>query len=490
MTAGTLRIRSSRRGIFAAAVVLCGMIAGACSAPLRAEQAPATFGDVLSAKVSAFEKTIGGGARVGVSVVDLASGKATASTREDELFIPASNQKLLSSAFALHALGGDYKFTTELYITPDGDIVVYGDFDPTLGDPELAAEDGKSIYAEMDRWAVAVRKHLGDKPPGKLFVSAGSGGYRPEAWKATQNHLHYQAPAGKLNFHRNCFAATFKIADAKAQAIIVPQSRFIAVKSSVQVGAKQIWSMRPGAGDVELVLRGTIKTASPYPIYVAANDPPMLFARTLAERLVLGGVPFADKIKSMDLTRIDRKGAKPVCTTTTPLARAMKRANKDSLNMAAECFLLRAGDGTWSGSAKIMEKMLTKAFDLSADSLVVSDGSGLSRKNRVSPAAMTKLLAGIAARKDTSVLTDSLARAGIDGTLQKRLSTAPCRGRIIGKTGYILRVSCLSGYVLDKSGKPALAFSIMANDMPGRVAPAKALQDSICAMLVEQVDKK
>ena len=462
----------------------------AVAAPLRAEKAPATFGDLLARKVSAFEKVIGGGTRVGVSVVDLASGKALASTRENELFIPASNQKLLSSAFALHALGGDYKFTTELYITRGGDIVVYGDFDPTLGDPELAAEDGRSIYAEMDRWAVAVRKHLGDKPPGRLFVSGGSKVYRPATWKTSQNHMHYQAPAGKLNFHRNCFAATFKITDAKAQAIIAPQSRFISVRSSVQVGKRHVWSMRPGAGDAELVLRGTIKTASPYPIYVAANDPPMLFARTLAHRLLAGGVPFAGKIKSMDLTKIDRKGAKPVCTTTTPLARAMERANKDSLNMAAECFLLRGGDGTWAGSARVMEKTLAKAFELSADSLVVSDGSGLSRKNRVSPAAMTKLLAGIAGRKDASVLTDSLSRAGIDGTLKKRMTIAPCRGRVIGKTGYILGVSCLSGYVLGKAGRPAMAFSIMANDMPGLVAPAKDLQDSICAMLVAQVDKK
>ena len=462
----------------------------AAAPPLRGEQAPETFGDLVARKVTVFEQTIGGGARVGVSVLDLTSGKVSASARENELFIPASNQKLLSSAFAMHVLGGDYKFTTELYITRGGDIVVYGDFDPTLGDPELAIEDGKSIYAEMDRWVVTVKKHLGDKPPGKLFVSGGSGVYRPDTWKTNQNHLHYQAPAGKLNFHRNCFATTFKITNARAQPVIVPQSRFITVRSSVLVGAKQVWSMRPGDGDAEVILRGTIKTASPYPQYVPVNDPPMLFARTLADRLIVGGVPFAGKIKSMDLTKIDRKGAKPVCTTTTSLARAMKRANKDSLNIAAECFLLRCGDGTWAGSAKVMETTLTKAFGLSVDSIIVSDGSGLSRKNLVSPATMTTLLAGIAVGKHASVLTDSLARAGIDGTLSKRMTTAPCKGRIIGKTGYILGVSCLSGYVLDKTGGPAIAFSIMANDMPGKVAPAKDLQESICAMLVEQVDKK
>jgi len=479
-------MRSPRRS----AIVLVLCLTAVSVSPLMAQDAPTTFGDLIAQTASSFERTVGRGARVGVSIVDLASGSAIASARENELFIPASNQKLLSSAFAMHALGGDYKFTTELYITRSGDMVVYGDYDPTLGDPELASADGKSIYAELDRWAGEVKKHFGDRQPGRLFVSGGAGVYRPDTWKANQNHMHYQAPLGKLNFHRNCFAATFKIIDFQARPIIAPKSRFIAVRSSVKVGAKQVWSMRPDSGDSELILRGTIKTASPYPQYVPANHPPMLFARTLADRLVLGGVPFTGWIKSMDLSKVDRKDAKPVCTITTPLSRAMKRANKDSLNMAAECFLLRCGDGTWAGSARVMEKTLAKAFGLAENSLVVSDGSGLSRKNLVSPATMTKLLTGIARGKNAATFTGSLARAGMDGTLRKRMTGRPCRGRVIAKTGYIMGVSCLSGYVLDKSGKPAIAFSVMANDMPGRVAPAKDLQDSICAMLVGLIDAR
>ena len=488
-----MSIWSRRIRLLAGAAILALMVSS--PATLAAQEAPATpespatLADVITQRTAAFELSVGKGARLGVSVLDLTSGELLASARKDELFMPASNQKLLASAFAMHTLGGDYQFKTELYVTRSGDLVVYGDFDPTLGDPELAKEDGKSIYAEMDRWAAIVKKHLGDKPPGRLFVSGGSGIYRPRSWKTHQNHLHYQAPAARLNFHRNCFAATFKITNGVPRAIITPQTRFIAVKGAVKLGARQLWSMRPGANDAELAVRGTIKTASPYPQYVAAHHPPLLFARTLAERLIAGGVPFDGLIKSMDLSRIDRKGAKPVCTTTTPLARAMKRANKDSLNIAAECFLLRCGDGTWPGSAAVMEQALTKAYGLNADSLVVSDGSGLSRKNLVSPATMTKLLAGVAAQKHASVLIDSLARAGIDGTLSRRMSAA-CKGRIIGKTGYILKVSCLSGYVLNKSGKPALAFSIMANDMPGRVAPAKSFQDAVCAILVDHVDAK
>jgi len=489
MTAGLWSILSRRNALIILLAVWLGTAPGPALGQDNPKPQTETLGQAIAGKAAAFELAIGKGARMGVSVTDLASGQTLASVRPDELFIPASNQKLLVSAFAIHMLGGDYEFTTELYVTRAGDLVVYGDFDPTLGDPELAKEDGKSIYAEMDRWVAVVKEHLGDKPAGRLFVSGGSGVYRPTSWKTNQNHLHYQAPAAKLNFHRNCFSATFRIDQGVPKAIITPQTRFISIVGSVRLGGKQVWSMRPGEGDSQLALRGTIRTASPYPVYAAAHHPPMLFARTLAERLNVGGVPFNGLIKSMDLSRIDRKGARPICTTSTPLARAMKRANKDSLNIAAECFLLRGGDGSWPRSAAIMEKTLTRVFELPPDSLVVSDGSGLSRKNRVSPAAMTKLLSGMAGLKSASVLTDSLARAGIDGTLKKRM-TAACKGRIIGKTGYILRVSCLSGYVLDKSGKPALAFSIMANDMPGRVAPAKAFQDEICAMLVAQVDSK
>ena len=153
MTAGTLSIRAGGMRFWARALVLIATVSAPAS--LTAQQAPVTLGDLIAQKTAAFEQTIGKGARIGVSVVDLASGAALASARPNELFIPASNQKLLTSAFAMHTLGGDYQFNTELYITRSGDLVVYGDYDPTLADSELAADEGKSIYAEMDRWTAA-----------------------------------------------------------------------------------------------------------------------------------------------------------------------------------------------------------------------------------------------------------------------------------------------------------------------------------------------
>jgi D-alanyl-D-alanine carboxypeptidase len=59
---------------------------------------------------------------------------------------------------------------------------------------------------------------------------------------------------------------------------------------------------------------------------------------------------------------------------------------------------------------------------------------------------------------------------------------------VAAKTGYIRGVSCLSGYVLDKASRPAIAFSMLVNDMPGRIATAKDLQDELCAVLIDASD--
>ena len=91
-------------------------------------------------------------------------------------------------------------------------------------------------------------------------------------------------------------------------------------------------------------------------------------------------------------------------------------------------------------------------------------------------------------RKDGRVFLASLPASGIDGTLRRRMKAPPYRGRIRAKTGYITGVSCLSGYVLDDSGKEVLAFSILVNRVrAGNGWRAKQMQDRICRLLVDSV---
>ena len=458
-------------------------------APVRAGGQPLPVQAVVAEKVRAFEKATG--ARVGVSAIDLAAGKRAVAMRDRELLIPASNQKLLTGAFALVRLGGDYRFATGVFLTHDADLLVFGGFDPTLGDPVLARADRKSIYAELDRWAGAIAKTTRGGTAGDILVTVAGGAnlFRHPDWPASRNHVRYQAPAARLNFHNNCFGATFTVSDGRITPAVAPASRFIAVHSSLRVG-KGYWSLTSARDDSAVWLRGKVAGTTRVPVYAAANNPPMLTGRVLAGRLMRAGVAFSGRVRAVDPAGIDWRRARLICRTTTPLAKVMRRANKYSLNMASECMLLRAGDGTWSGGARAMTAALSKAFDLPQGAMVARDGSGLSRKNRVSPRAMARLLAGVARRKDASVLVDSLPRGGIDGTLARRMRGAAVRGRIAAKTGYIAGVSCLSGYVLGGDGRPRMAFSIMVNRMPGRVAPAKDLQDAICAVLVGAADEK
>ena len=216
----------------------------------------------------------------------------------------------------------------------------------------------------------------------------------------------------------------------------------------------------------------------------AANDPPMLLGRVLADRIEKAGVKFAGRVRKTD--GVELKGAVELCRTRTPLATVLERANKRSLNMAAECLLLRAGDGTWDGSIRAMTKVLTGTFNLSPDGLVVRDGSGLSSGNRASAGNVARLLAALAKRKDFAAIRLSLPVSGRDGTLRRRLADKLCRGRVRAKTGTLSGATGLSGYVEDADGRAVAAFSILVNG--GRNAPAKSLQNRICRMLVKFVD--
>jgi D-alanyl-D-alanine carboxypeptidase len=73
--------------------------------------------------------------------------------------------------------------------------------------------------------------------------------------------------------------------------------------------------------------------------------------------------------------------------------------------------------------------------------------------------------------------------------MEHRLTQEPYKGRVLGKTGYVTGASCLSGYILDAAGKPAIAFSIMINKISGP-ANAKHLEEDVCKVLVDSLPRR
>lgn len=448
--------------------------------------APSSLDEHIATLAAGLEKRTK--AIAGVSAVDLASGKSLGAHREDELFIPASNMKLLTSFFALAKLGSDFDFRTAVYLS-GRDIVVVGDFDPTLGDPVLAAAENKTIYADLDIWVQGIKAKVGDTIAGDLLVvSRGEvKSYRHKDWPRDQYDRWYGAPVAQMNFNNNCMDIKFDVKAGEATPVLSPSSRFIKVANSVKPG-KGPWSARLSSDDSAVSLTGTAG-AGGEPVSVPVNNPPMLLGRTLADRLEQAGVHLGGQVRKVEPDQVNLPSAKLLVTTRTSLAMAMTRANKRSLNMAAESIFLRSGDGTWEGSAKIATETLCKSFGLKETSFHVADGSGFSRNDRVSPQAMTTMLQGALRLDKNGILLKSLPISGTDGTIAKRFDNPRYRGRVLGKTGYIAGVSCLSGYILDKQGKPSVAYSVLVNKCVD-LAAAKHLEEEICERLVDYVDSR
>ncbi|MFW6062457.1 MAG: D-alanyl-D-alanine carboxypeptidase/D-alanyl-D-alanine-endopeptidase, partial [Planctomycetota bacterium] len=484
-----MRARTERRnlpgGQWAKSVLAAVVLATACVAAARPIDDAAKE---VRERVQAYER--GSGAKVGLSIVDARTGRPVLGMRRNELMIPASNQKLLTSAFALSKLGTGFRFTTAVYLVGE-DLVILGDGDPTLGDPRLARKNGRSVYAELDGWVKKVRARLGSGATVDNVLLVRRRKRQPlrhPDWSEYRSQDDYVAPVCELNFYNNCLDVTFQVGGGRVYPKVKPASRLITIVDRLRKGRRHIWSLSMNGDDSKITLRGRVTQTTSEPYSVAVNRPGLLLGRVFADRLERAGVRVTGDVRVVAKPPRQPTAGNLVAYTRTRLEKAMYRANKRSLNMAAESLFLRAGDFTWLGSAEEMQGTLQQSFRLSSRSLKVRDGSGLSKDNRVTPAALTQLLTGVLEYRDATVLLDSLPVSGMDGSLRRRMNTGTCRGRVLGKTGTLARVSTLSGYILDSSNRPVLAYAVLVNDIPsGQVWKARQLQDAICTELVEAV---
>ena len=424
-------------------------------------------------------------ARVAFHAVRLDDGEVLATRDADRPMVPASVQKLATSAVALAALGRGFVFTTTLATLGD-DLLVIGDGDPTTGDPVLAEARKGSIYDLPDAWAAAlaergVRRILGDLVLDDGVFQAGRHG----DWPVRQRLKWFCAPAAGLNFNDNCLDVQLSIHGRAVQAIVAPTSRHIRVVNRTRLGAGNLWHVRYSQNDATVTITGKVAKSMTRPMSVAVNEPAMLFGRVLADRLARAGISIEGSIIRRSIA--GGKGMLPAGTVVaavhaTPLPVVLGRMNKRSLNLTAECLFLRVaahslGQGTFPQAAEVATGVLTKHYGLPGDQFMVADGSGMSRNNRLSAAVTVTLLRRLASGQNARLFLDSLSIAGVDGSLARRLTA--CRGRVIGKTGSLSGVSALAGYVLDGQGRPAVAFAVFCNNVRGGNWRAKEVQDAM-----------
>ncbi len=456
-------------------------------------------------------------ATIGVSVREVGSGAAIADISGARLMTPASNMKVLTTAAALRVLGADWKFTTRLVGNKDR-LTVIADGDPSLGDPEnldvMTHTDAAGVKKQglnteelIDIWAAAA-KRAGITQVRELVVDDRifDREFTHPGWPADQLDKKYCAEIAGLTFSVNLLKGRVTAAGNRPEiATWTPAAPWLevdAAKATATNGKNSKQSLWIGRTDSPLrfTLNGNMKAVPVEPIAVCVHDMPTFFARYVSERMRLAGLNVASA--RIAIAADPAAGAVPGDTVgppiTTALTRVVQQCNTESQNLYAESLLKRIGakrsgqSGTWANGAAAIDAEVDAALGAgtAAKGLVVSDGSGLCKEDRVAANLMTAWLRATANDpKISQAFINSLAVAGVSGTVQKRfkgLDTervfVPC------KTGYINGVCCLSGFVGRPGETPRFAFSVLCNDLTkdkdkDGVGKAKALQEKIVMIL-------
>jgi D-alanyl-D-alanine carboxypeptidase/D-alanyl-D-alanine-endopeptidase (penicillin-binding protein 4) len=404
--------------------------------------------------------------------------------------IPASNLKVITTSTALEKLGTDFQFKTTLAMH-GGDIALIGDGDPSLGDAAMLRKAGWDVDTVFKNWAQMLQKR-GINEVHDVFVddSIFDQTFTHPDWPTDQLHKDYCAQVGGLNLNANCLDFFLRTSGfgQTVQYVIDPPTRYAAIKNSCVMGQKNaVWlSRQPDTNDI--VLRGETNTNNDEPISVTVNDPPMFAATVLSETLAANGVKVTGKVQRDRTIRdsLEKSDGKwsALAVHTTPLSTVISRANKDSMNLYAESLCKRIGaavtgqSGSWESGTAATSAFL-QSLGVSKDEFTLDDGCGLSKKNAISPNAMAKVLEHDFYGRQHDVFISSLAVAGVDGTFETRFRDSDLRGRVFGKSGYVIGVSSLSGYLKTKDGQ-WYVFSILMNGLPnGTNGTAKTLQEKI-----------
>ncbi|MCX7172915.1 MAG: D-alanyl-D-alanine carboxypeptidase/D-alanyl-D-alanine-endopeptidase [Proteobacteria bacterium] len=215
---------------------------------------------------------------------------------------------------------------------------------------------------------------------------------------------------------------------------------------------------------------------------------------------VLDRVDFADRLFRMLWTRLGgkflgntRDAAMPADTRllaehqSRPLPVVVRDINKQSDNALARMIYLTLGTASGGASdssvatTQLSEQVVRawlKEHGIDDQGLVLENGSGLSRLERIRPAQLAAVLLNASRNTLAPEYLSSLPIAGVDGTMRLRLLDSPAAGRARIKTGTLKGVFGVAGYVPDASNRPCIVVALLNHEPTGN-AVGRAILDTL-----------
>lgn len=438
--------------------------------------ATSSYADVDRKKILSFiSKNVSSRSKIGIMVRSADTGRTVFRYNSKKEFIPASNNKILSSIAALSLLGKDFRFKTEFYLgggihsgVGHGGLYVKGFGDPTIDIRKLREIAGKIKSLGITRIDGGV--HL----DGSYFDDVHYG----EGWDPEWFGKSFCPPVTAISFNYN--SAKIRISAPGVQGVpatvkTVPAEFPFPIRSRVSTALKKSGVKAKYNERNELRISGHISSRKKAEtLELSVPDPFFYFAAVLKKVFEKNGIEVSGPI---DRRKVPRWAGKIFTHYSEPLGVIIHEYNKESVNIIGESIVKAIGaeflspPGSWKSGTYIIENHLREiGLD---ENFSMADGSGLSRLNRVSPEDITHALAK--AYKDPDISAEFLASlpvAGVDGTLKKRFGEL--RGKVRAKTGYLEGARSLSGYVFGKNGR-VYVFSIISNGMGAKVKQLQSL---------------
>ena len=435
----------------------------------------------------------------GIKVVSLDRGRTLYEHNAGKLFTPASDAKLFTAALALRQPGPDFRIRTSLYgeTAPDprgllhGDLILFGRGDPTILARGKGGPDPLEALASQ-AWDAGVRAVAGDLLGDDSFFALppfGSG------WECEDLAFGYGAEPTALGIHDNTVdIRVYPGASAGMACFLFPMPglglfSFINHTTSATPGGGIQASH--SLGDSAILVTGALPPGGePVQVTVPVHEPALLFAQLLRRALLRRGIQVSGSVRAvhfqgrpapLDTRRLVELGH----LESPPLADILRTTLKESNNLNAELLLLQAGAvaggaNTEKAGLAALDAFLSTA-GIQPGEVLLEEGSGLSRKDLVTPAALVRLLVYLSG-PGAAAFQVLLPVAGVDVTLRSRMGGTRAEGNLRAKTGTMRYTYSLSGYLSTVSGE-RLAFSILLNNYR-RDPKDPAAQDAIDAIAV------
>lgn len=424
--------------------------------------------------------------------VDASTGEVIVESPQISL-MPASVEKIVTTAAALEILGPEFRFTTDLGYAGTlnhekkilkGELIIRGGCDPAF-----YSQYFKEYYrGTFEEWADKILKAGIKRVKGDLIVdvSAMDNATIPGEWVWEDIGNYYGTGVSAMSYSDNSYDIHLSspAEEGKPTSVVSTDPPVDGLKlennvvsSSVDLDQAVVYAAPLSKHQV---VKGTIpKAKSNFVVKAATPDPAVSAAAEFRRVLLRKGIIIEGKIskrkqpKARQVTGLAEKKSPELRDLIIPL-------NHQSINLFAEHLLREIGRAKKNDpcldSSTVALNEFWKTKGIFTEGFFPSDGSGLSRSNNICPRTVVEMLDYINKSQYRDYFYNSLPVAGESGTLRNSFHGTPLESNLRAKTGTIKRVKSLAGYFTNQEGRKVI-FALIFNNYSGPVAGVKLLTE-------------